>query len=265
MKNCSVYLKWEEVTEKVSYFVRRMAYCGYDAEFRFATVKVALSRHRRRVEKWKSGEGMFEDCKEQGVRAYEMAKKKKWYRSDKKYDTVMFVQPTKDSQLKKKIQLIARRNGVRVKVVEKAGQTLKKELQRSNPFGKVACGREDCLVCKIGKPGECRKRGVVYQLKCKADRRKYRGQTGRSVYKRLKVEMRAWSIKEQSSPLWRHSELFHGGQEFEVDIQIVNECFGKPSRRLITEAVMIDQLNGNETMNSKREWSYTKLDKVQVT
>ena len=264
MKNCSVYLKWEEVAEKVSYFVRRMAYCGYNAAFRYAVVKIAVGRYRRRLEKWKRGEGMFEDCREEGERIYAAAKKRDWYKGDK-YDTVMFVQPTKDSQLKKKIQLLARKNGVKVKVVEKAGQTVKKELQRSNPFGKLVCGREDCFVCKVGKPGDCRKRGCVYQLKCSEDSRKYRGQTGRSTYERFNEEIRDWVNRDEGSPLWRHAELYHNGQDFEVEFEVIDDCFGKPSRRMITEAVKIEQLGSNETMNSKREWTYTKLNKVQVT
>ena len=40
-------------------------------------------------------------------------------------------------------------------------------------------------------------------------------------------------------------------------------CFGKPSRRLITEAVLIGELKDNEVMNSRREWSYACLNKVQ--
>ena len=143
---------------------------------------------------------------------------------------------------------------------------MKKVLQRSNPFGKETCKREDCLVCKVGKPGECRARGCVYQLRCKAaDRRKYPGQTGRSVYERFKEEVRDWWNREESSPLWRHSELFHNGEDFEVEIEVISDCFGKPSRRMITEAVMIEKLSEEEAMNSKREWTYTKLNKVQVS
>ena len=40
------------------------------------------------------------------------------------------------------------------------------------------------------------------------------------------------------------------------------KCFGKPSRRLITEAVMIEELGENETMNSKSEWGYVNLRKI---
>ena len=105
-----------------------------------------MRRHKRRVEKWKKGQGMFEEPRTEVERAEVKTKKRDWYKEDKRYDSVMFVQPTEKSQLKNKIQQIARKNGMRVKVVEKAGQTVKKVLQRSNPFEKRDCGREDCLV-----------------------------------------------------------------------------------------------------------------------
>ena len=62
----------------------------------------------------------------------------------------------------------------------------------------------------------------------------------------------------------RHSNLYHGGERFEIQIRILAECYGKPSRRLITEAVMIDEIPGHLTMNNKSEWSYIKLSKVHV-
>ena len=176
----------------------------------------------------------------------------------------MFVQPTKDGELKRKVQEVARRNGVKVKVVEKAGLTMKKVLQRSDPYSKKDCGRSDCPVCRYGLVGVYRSRGCGYQLKCKADNRKYKGQTGRSVYERVKEEVRDWEKEDEKSPLWRHSQLFHQGQGFELEVKVVDKSFGKPSRRLITEAVEIEKLKEDETMNSKQKWTYVKLNKVQV-
>ena len=226
---------------------------------------MAISKYKKRLERWRKGEGMFEDRSPDDVRRETAAKKKKhWYKNDGKYDSVMFVQPTEGSELKKKIQQIAKRNKVKVKVVEKAGLTVKKILQKSNPFGKKPCERADCIVCKYGKAGECRTRGCGYQLMCKTDGRKYRGQTGRSVYERVKEEVQGWTSKCDGNHLWRHSELYHGGQDFELDVKVTDKSFGKASRRMIAESVLIEQLSEKETMNSKKEWSYVKLNKVKV-
>ena len=99
---------------------------------------------------------------------------------------------------------------------------------------------------------------------CKTDSRKYRGQTGRSIYERTKEEMRDWKNQCEHSPLWRHSELYHEGKDFELEVKITDRSFGKPSKRMIAESVLIEQLGKDETMNSKKEWTYVKLNKLQV-
>ena len=84
------------------------------------------------------------------------------------------------------------------------------------------------------------------------------------MYERVNEEVRDWQKKDEKSPLWRHSELYHQGQEFDMVVDVTDRSFGKLSKRMITEAVLIDQLKEEETMNSKQEWTYIKLNKVQV-
>ena len=45
----------------------------------------------------------------------------------------------------------------------------------------------------------------------------------------------------------------------DVEIKVIKHCFGKPSRRMISEAVLFEQLKDDENMNNKREWTYTRL------
>ena len=263
MKNCSVYLSWEELAKKVSYFMKRMAFSGYSELCRYEVLKMALSRHQRRVRRWEGGASMFE-VPASKERAKRQQKKRDWFKAGSKYESVMFVQPTPGAVLKKKIQKVAKKNKVKMKVVEKAGSTMKSVLQRSDPYMDKRCNRESCVVCTHGKIGECWTRGCVYQLKCKEDDRKYRGQTGRSLYERTKEEMRDWNNQEEGHPLWKHSQLYHEGERFEVDIKVMSKDYGKASRRLITESIMIETLPIAETMNSKKEWTYTNLNKVNV-
>ena len=58
--------------------------------------------------------------------------------------------------------------------------------------------------------------------------------------------------------------LYHEGQDFDLDVRVTDKSFGKPSRRMISESVVIENLKDSETMNSKREWTYVKLNKVHV-
>ena len=102
----------------------------------------------------------------------------------------------------------------------------------------------------------------MYELWCKECLRKYRGQTGRAIYCRGKEHVEDGDVDQK--PLKRHKELFHGGQDVEVGCKVLSQCYSKPTRRMIHEAVLIDELEDGETMNSRREWSYTKLNKVCV-
>ena len=153
---------------------------------------------------------------------------------------------------------------MKIKVVERVGVTIKGLLQRSNPFGVPDCCRDKCIVCCQGDGDDCRTGGCVYQYRCVDCERLYRGQTGRSAYERNKEQIEAWEAGEDDSPLQRHANLFHDGGHFDAEIKIIARCYGKPSRRLITEAVMINEIPQQMAMNSKAEWSYIKLAKVQV-
>ena len=87
---------------------------------------------------------------------------------------------------------------------------------------------------------------------CKEDgcQRKYRGTTGGSNHGRIGEQVRDWDSGVQEYPLLSHSRLFHEGRRFDFGVKILRSCYGKPSRRMITEAVLINELTEEETMNS---------------
>ena len=118
-----------------------------------------------------------------------------------------------------------------IKVVEKAGATIKGTLQRSNPFGVNHCGRMNCTICEGGNSTNCRTRGCVYEYVCGECERKYCGQTGRTIYERNREHMDAWDNGFDECPLQRHSNLFHNGERFDVEVKVVAKCYGRPTRR----------------------------------
>ena len=128
----------------------------------------------------------------------------------------MFVQVTENGKLKEEIQKCAMKNKINLKVLEKVDHTIRNELQRSNPFKARTCGNSDCVLCSIGSRVDCRTRGCVYELKCDECMRMYRGQTGVSVGHRTNQHFDDWKRKEEKSPLYRHSQLHHGGKSFPV-------------------------------------------------
>ena len=118
------------------------------------------------------------------------------------------------------------------------------------------------MICRLNAGIDCRERGCVYELECGLCKRKYRGQTGNSAYERTNQHFEDWKRKLEGSPLYKHAQLYHDGREFPVNIKMMKRCFGEPTKRQISEAVLIDELTDEQAMNSKNEWSYIRLAKV---
>ena len=106
----------------------------------------------------------------------------------------------------------------------------------------------------------------------------YRGQTSRSGYERINEHFNDWEESKninnrnnrklgnkKLSVLYNHSEKVHNSEDFNVKVQIISKNFGDPTKRLITESVLIDELDDKEILNSKHEWSYVKLPTVTMT
>ena len=147
-------------------------------------------------------------------------------------------------------------------------RTVKSTLQRSNPFGWKPCGRVDCYTCNHGIQINCRTRGCVYQIECLECQlvidKQYRGQTGRSEYERTKEHIEKWEAKADDSYLHKHAVQYHNGGTFNINVKILAQCYGKPTTRMITEAVMIEELPEENSLNSKSEWTYARLPRVEV-
>ena len=145
---------------------------------------------------------------------------------------------------------------------------MKKELQRSNPFGQQHCKRTDCVTCNLGLKINCRKRGQVYEIWCKdceeSVKKKYRGQTGRTLYHRMKEHFNRWENESEDSVLHRHGNQCHDGGTFEVGVKVLASCYGKPTNRLITEAVTIEDIPEENSMNERSEWNYVRIPHIAV-
>ena len=237
-----------------------MQYSGYPHKYRYEVMSRAFKKENRTKEL-----RTINDT--QQTTTATTKKNKNWY-DRTKFDGVMFVDVTPDSELQHRIQDACKKNGVKVKVVEKINRTVKSELQRSNPFGWTHCGRGDCPTCNRGIQINCRTRGVMYDIDCldclETILKEYRGQTGRSIYKRTKEHIKAWERKCEDSCLHQHSLEYHNGETFAIDVKIQAQCFGKPTTRMITEAVRIEELPDENSLNSKSEWTYVKLPRVNV-
>ena len=161
---CSPELPWREKKKHVEEFVLRMQFSGYEEKVRKEIVRSAISAYEKIRKKVEMKERPLYRTKmwKQKVRQKEKRKRKSnWYKRNKgghkknandqkEYKSVLFVQPTKDSVLKRKYEEVIAKSKCSVKVVERAGRSVRQKLQKSYPFRKDKCAVSDCFVCLSG-------------------------------------------------------------------------------------------------------------------
>ena len=271
MLHCCVDLARETVQQHLNNFMRKMQYSGYDQVFRYKVAKSAIHAYRtiqanetngirpmHRPKTWQRTERMIEKEK----------KKKTWYRIGG-FDSVLFVPTTPGGKLKRAYEEDIRRSGIRVKVVEKTGRTLKSQLQTSNPFKEPTCGREDCLLCTTLGQGNCNTEGVTYKLDCASEEQceegLYKGETGGNTYTRGQEHTARLAARDMNnSPLWRHCVEQHGGEEQTFLMSITGTFRNDAMLRQITEAVQINNMGVEERMNDRAEWNMTPVPRTVI-
>ena len=265
LRNCNIHLGWEEARKHLQYFVQRMQYSGYSQEMRAKVINRVMKKYDEKVEVYKITKRMYKSRKEQyDERRKEKDKKKSNWYDPEKYDGVMFVDVTENGELMNEVKKACKRNKIKVKVVERMRSTVKKEIQRSNPFQHKNCGRKECVLCSRNMNIDCRTRGCVYEIKCEECEVRYIGQTGRSLFERINEHFAAWKDKREDAVLWEHSKTHHQNGDFDIKVAIKARCFGEPTTRLITEAVLITELVDQDTLNNKNEWSYVRLPNIAI-
>ena len=137
----------EEYIEKFEY---KMFLSGYSEGERSQIVKEGRARYFNILEKVEKGErplyrpaGWFRKERALG----KVRSEKNWYGVTK--DTVVFVQATPGEILKKEVQAVVKAHGMKVRVVESVGKSLKRSLQRSDVEPGQSCGLP-CVICESG-------------------------------------------------------------------------------------------------------------------
>ena len=161
------------------------------------------------------------------------------------------------------------------KFAEKAGPAVTAGLMKDNPFPSQGCDFGD-IKCFVG-PG-CSKTGVTYEIKCQAcdggdqgaprrpvrgqmiagSRRRYVGQTGASMHRRLVAHKSG-----KDAAIRKHTRESHSGDQSPPRYIM---SFLRGSRtvlgRMVTEGVMIDESEKQqpgELMNSRGEAGRGKM------
>ena len=189
-------------------------------------------------------------------------KKKNWCKKDG-CSSVIFVPATPKSELKKKLEEDVKASGLSIKIIEKAGTSLKKTLQRSDPFKKeVACSKDDCIVCRTDGKGHCQAVNVVYKIECNECGQEYIGETSRNTYSRGKEHLRDLDSKNERSVMWKHAKEEHQGRIPDFTCSVVERFLKDSLLRQVSESVRINREKPG--MNSKSEWNFINIPRAKI-
>ena len=157
MLHTSRNLQWDVVRQHINRLMLKIQLSGYDQKFRYEVTKSAFNAYQAMMEKEERGIRPIQRPKDwqKAERMEQKEKKKKnWYKEGG-FDSVLFFPTTPDGKLKKMYHHEIRNSGLRIKVIERTGKTLKSALQRTNPFKTRNCGRTNCFVCSTTGKENC--------------------------------------------------------------------------------------------------------------
>ena len=141
---CSPLLPISTVVKHIDEYMLRLQFSGYCKRLREDILKSALNAYKKikeDVEKGRRPLYRAKQWKQEERYKVKRRKKKEWFKTNRgkrvntdrdkgkgQYKSVLFVQPTRGSKLKKLYEKAIQNGKCRVKVVERAGESLKKKL-----------------------------------------------------------------------------------------------------------------------------------------
>ena len=206
--------------------------------------------------------------------------------------SVIFVPHTPGSALAKNMRegeiMLEKTTGYKMKIVERAGDSLENLLHRSNPWAGADCGREMCLLCESKQTHKsienqnCHKRNVVYEMWCETCRQadekekpendkkeikmhKYIGESSRSCHERgFEHQQDCEQLKPGSHMLKHILDKHEGKQPGEIKFHMKAIRFHKSAyERQVHESVMIkENSKGHYILNSRAEYNRCALPRL---
>ena len=264
-------------------FSEMMMISGYPEHYRASVLQAVLTGYSRQVEAAQRGEKPLyrpRQWREEERRRGRSLKGAAWFRPA---DTVLFLPATPDSVLadraRKVVNQEGKRLGVTVKVVERAGLSLKQQLVKTDLSLGGPCPQGDCTICETN-PGEGgslqhHRSGALYEgacLICPDERGEnftavYFGESGDSGYVRTGEHRTCVVRKDLGNAFAKHLADEHPEREGDVKAFCfkVMKTFQKSLYRQISEAVKIYGCKATVVLNSRAEWEQPSIDRVMVT
>ena len=253
--------------------------CGHTQSFRCTVFSRVLGRYNQNLANHNSNQKVMFRSRQEREKQIESDGGKKtrsnWFRGGKDRTTSTTTVPATPGgvladQIRNTLAGCPAPGRCRTKVLQGGGVSVKRTLVRTNPFPRVSCGREDCLMDKYGQSGckeACYRESVGYcatctrctehqltQGKTREDLvdHSYTGETARSIYTRSKQHLSDYRShfggrKAVNSWMWDHTAEQHGGvvgpDQGAGDYTFRSQgCFEKPLQRQVDEAVRLSQI-----------------------
>ena len=178
---------------------------------------------------------------------------------------MFFVEATPDSQLAIECEEIMKRVGLNIRVIEKAGISIKQELVKSDPFQRRTCENSECSVCSVtNKKVNCKKRDTVYKLSCNGSHDgqngevgNYIGESSRSICERVEEHVLRYDNCDPKSVLYNHIKDAHRCEKQTFNVEILANHPGDPMLRQVREAIEIE--TNAPDLNIKYEFGNTNV------
>ena len=278
LMNTSHRLRWRESTAPVlTEYMARMKAAGYKEKYRREILTHALGIYDRKWTEHKNGiRPIFrpKSWKKKERKEAKKCKKLNWATGEG-HIAPIFVPTTPGGELVKRMRKVAdneAREGIKFRIMEVGGRTVKGELQKSNPTATPGCTKGDCIACHAerGKGGNCRRNNVNYEIEChlcpEGNRPVYIGETSRNLYTRGREHMsggrRTGTAEERESTfVRRHMEEYHQDMEADFRGKVVKQNKDSFSRQ-VREGVLIRR-STKDMMNSKSEWFQPPIYRIR--
>ena len=271
LRNTSRGLEQEESRRVMAIWSRKLKRSGYPATVRHEVIKTACEKWEKMCNDEDSGgRPIFRPrgWKKEERRLQKERKATNWHQRDSKQASApLILDPTAGSLTRDARDVCAKFeqvSGMRVSVVERAGQAIK-HLAKSEPLKRKGCGREKCFPCRTGG-GNCEKNGVAYRVRCETCRRagkmtEYEGESGYNGFTRGCEHEDAVRLGDQNNALYKHCVLEHGGAKAEFSMRAL-ASYQSCLVRQVNEAVRIGGSKAECIMNSKAEFHQAPLVRV---
>ena len=172
--NTSIELGKVKQDEILSKYMKKLQSSGYDAKTRIEILKSITNGWKEILRKSESGERPLHRSrgyKKEERKEAKLMKRVNWYKGkdQKSFDSFLMIPATPGSELKRSFEEQAAKEGLKIRIVEKAGMKLGSYFKKFDKTqNNQTCGDKDFLVCKNStkKNTKCRIPNIVYKIAC---------------------------------------------------------------------------------------------------